>query len=85
MGVYAAEGWRMADLGAKHALLLAGVGWGNMPEPNVREDLSAGRLVRLELPELRSGVYSFQAMYRTDAPPGPAAAWLIQRFADQAA
>jgi DNA-binding transcriptional LysR family regulator len=84
VGVFAADGWRLADLGAKHALLLAGVGWGNMPEPNVRDDLAAGRLVRLELPEARSGAYSFQAMYRTDTPPGPAAAWLIQRFADQA-
>jgi DNA-binding transcriptional LysR family regulator len=84
VGVYAAEGWRLADLGAKHALLLAGVGWGNMPEPNVRDDLAAGRLVRLDLPEARSGAYSFQAMYRTDTPPGPAVAWLIQRFADQA-
>jgi DNA-binding transcriptional LysR family regulator len=84
VGVFAADEWRLADLGAKHALLLAGVGWGNMPEPNVRADLAVGRLVRLELPEARSGVYSFQAMYRTDAPPGPAAAWLIQRFADQA-
>ena len=84
VGVFAADGWRLADLGAKHALLLAGVGWGNMPEPNVREDLAAGRLVRLELPEARSGAYSFLAMYRTDTPPGPAAAWLIRHFADQA-
>ncbi|WP_304218730.1 LysR family transcriptional regulator [Phenylobacterium aquaticum] len=83
IGVFAAEGWRMVDLGAKHALLLAGVGWGNMPEPNIRDDLAAGRLVRLELPEATGGLYSFQAMYRTDTPPGPAAAWLIQRFADQ--
>jgi DNA-binding transcriptional LysR family regulator len=84
VGVFAADEWRLADLGAKHALLLAGVGWGNMPEPNVRADLAAGRLVRLALPEARSGAYSFQAMYRTDTPPGPAAAWLIHRFADQA-
>ena len=84
VGVFAVDGWRMADLGAKHALLLAGVGWGNMPEPNVRGDLAAGRLVRLELPEARSGGYAFQAMYRTDTPPGPAAGWLIQRFAEQA-
>ncbi len=83
-GVFGAEGWRLADLGAKHALLLAGVGWGNMPEPNIEADLAAGRLVRLELPEASSGRYAFQAMYRTDTPPGPAAAWLIQRFADQA-
>ena len=85
VGVFAAEGWRMADLGAKHALLLAGVGWGNMPEPNVRDDLTNGRLVRLDLPEARGGAYAFQAMYRTATPPGPAAAWLIQRFAGQAA
>ena len=82
-GVFAADGWRLADLGAKHALLLAGVGWGSRPEPNVREDLAAGRLVRLKLPEVRSGAYPFQAIYRTDRPPGPAAAWLIQRFVDQ--
>ena len=84
VGVFAAEGWRLADLGAKHALLLAGVGWGNMPEPNVRDDLAAGRLVRLALPEVKSNTYSFRAMYRTDTPPGPAVSWLIRRFADQA-
>ena len=84
VGIFATAAWRLADLGAKHDLLLAGVGWGNMPEPNVRADLAAGRLVRLELAEARSGLYAFQAMYRTDQPPGPAAAWLIQRFVDQA-
>ncbi len=83
VGVFSSDPWRLADLGAKHDLLLAGIGWGYMPEPNVRADLAAGRLVRLELPEARSGRYSFQAMHRTDRPPGPAAAWLIQRFADQ--
>jgi DNA-binding transcriptional LysR family regulator len=40
-----------ADLGSKHALLLAGVGWGNMPEPMVREDLANGRLVALKIPD----------------------------------
>jgi DNA-binding transcriptional LysR family regulator len=83
VGVFSAESWRLADLGAKHALLLAGVGWGNMPEPYVANDLAAGRLVWLELPEARSGVYAFHAMYRTDQPPGPAAAWLVRCFKDQ--
>jgi DNA-binding transcriptional LysR family regulator len=83
VGIFSADTWHLADLGAKHDLLLAGVGWGNMPEPNVRADLAAGRLARLELPEAKSGRYSFQAMYRTDQRPGPATAWLIQRFVDQ--
>src|SRR6266849_4106033 len=45
---------------------LAGRGWGNMPEPSVRADLAAGRLVRLQLPEVRGGAYLLHAIYRTD-------------------
>ena len=66
--------WRLADLGSKHALLLAGIGLGNMPEPMVRDDLSTGRLKRLDLSEWSGGFYAFHAIYRTDTPPGPAAA-----------
>jgi len=84
-GVLSVRSWRLADLGAKHALLLAGIGWGNMPEPMVRDDLAAGRLRRLDLPEWSGGFYAMQAIYRTDTPPGPAAAWLIRHFSDQAA
>jgi len=82
-GVVGTESWRLADLGAKHALLLAGIGWGNMPEPMVRSDLAAGRLARLDLPDWRGGFYTLQAIHRTHSPPGPAGAWLIRRFAEQ--
>jgi len=84
-GVIGVKTWRLADLGAKHALLLAGVGWGNMPEPMVREDLAAERLKRLDLPEWNSGFYSLWVIHRTDNPPGPAAAWVINRFREQVA
>ncbi|WP_213772759.1 LysR family transcriptional regulator [Bradyrhizobium sp. dw_78] len=75
--------WRLADMGSKHMLLKAGIGWGNMPKPMVQEDLDSGRLVQLDLPEAKEDTYRFQAIYRTDAPPGPAANWLIARFRDQ--
>lgn len=77
--------WRLADLGAKHMLLREGIGWGNMPAAMVKEDLDSGRLVHLKMPEYQSGIYSFEAIYRTDLPPGPAAKWLIERFLQQSA
>lgn len=83
-GVIGMRSWRLADLGAKHMLLRGGIGWGNMPLPVVQEDLAAGRLVRLDMPELQSTPYHLQAIYRTETPPGPAASWLIARFRGQA-
>ncbi|MFZ1427653.1 MAG: LysR family transcriptional regulator [Geminicoccaceae bacterium] len=76
--------WRLADLGAKHALLLAGLGWGNMPAPMVADDLRDGRLVRLRLAAGAGEPYRFQAIYRTETPPGPAGAWLLAQLHDQA-
>ncbi len=43
--------WRLGDLGAKHALLKEGLGWGNMPRGMVAGDLASGALVELDLPE----------------------------------
>jgi DNA-binding transcriptional LysR family regulator len=48
-GVIAAQTWRVADLSAKREFILGGLGWGNLPEPLVREDLRRGDLVRLAL------------------------------------
>jgi DNA-binding transcriptional LysR family regulator len=75
--------WRLADLGAKHMLLKEGIGWGNMPVPMVQSDLDEGRLVELDMPDCKGGTYTFDAIYRTDSPPGPAGQWLIKRFGAQ--
>ncbi|TIX51152.1 LysR family transcriptional regulator [Alteraurantiacibacter aquimixticola] len=72
--------WRLADLGAKHHLLKAGLGWGNMPLPMVEADLEQGCLVRLDLPDAQGGNFRFSTIHRADSPPGPAASWLKQRF-----
>ena len=80
-GVVAVKSWRLADLGAKHALLLAGMGWGNMPKPMVNDDLKRGRLVELNIETPSELVYPFHTVYRSDTPPGPAASWLMERLA----
>ncbi len=59
--------WRLADLGAKHAFLRAGLGWGHM-------DLAAGRLKRLRIADAdpRYAQMPMRAVWRKDSPPGPA-------------
>jgi DNA-binding transcriptional LysR family regulator len=84
-GVIGTKTWRLADLGSKHMLLKGSIGWGYMPEPMVRNDLEEGRLLRLDIPEYKDGFIRLHAIYRTDAPPGPAGSWLIARFEAQAA
>lgn len=72
--------WRLADLGAKHALLREGIGWGNMPLPMIEGDLVAGTLIRLAMPDHPGGTYRFAGVWRRDTPPGPAASWLLDQF-----
>jgi DNA-binding transcriptional LysR family regulator len=80
-GVTSVKTWRLADLGAKHALLLAGMGWGNMPKPMVNDDLKRGRLVELKIESPTPLLYPFHTVYRRDRPPGPAASWLMEKLA----
>ncbi|WP_428393190.1 LysR family transcriptional regulator [Lichenicoccus sp.] len=77
--------WRMGDLASKHMLLKAGLGWGMMPLWMVTRDIQTGRLVTLDVPDLVAFDYLLDVIYRTDTPPGPAAAWLMRRFAEQRA
>ena len=79
-GVVSLATWRVGDLTLKHKLLLSGFGWGGMPEPMVRADIEAGRLVRLDLPDWRGGEYPMQVVHKVESPPGPAGRWLIERL-----
>lgn len=72
--------WRLGDLGAKHSLLKEGLGWGNMPRHQVAEDIAAGRLCELDLPEKPGASYPLSALWRRDHRLGPAASWLIDEF-----
>ena len=81
--VVARRTWRLADLDAKHTLLKAGLGWGMMPFARVESDVAVGALMVLDLPDVAPFDYPIDAIYRADSPPGPAAAWLIERFRAQ--
>jgi len=73
-GILSPLTWRLADMGAKLAFLRAGFGFGHMPVAMVQDDIASGRLVKIGIqgfPE-RAQVLAMQAVYRTDAPPGPA-------------
>lgn len=75
--VVAASTWRLGDLGARHALMREGIGWGNMPRHLVDADIASGRLVRLAIPEAPGMAYTFHALWRRDCPVGPARAWML--------
>src|SRR4030081_940215 len=81
-GVFSANTWRLADLGAKHAFLRAGLGWGGMPVDAIKRDLANRSLVKIRIEDVPEGhlVMARAAAFKTDAPPGPAGRWLIERL-----
>lgn len=79
-GVIADRTWRMTDMGLKHELTLAGLGWGGLPYAKVAGDIDEGRLVRLDLEDYPTQQFPLVAMHHVARPPGPATLWMIQRF-----
>jgi DNA-binding transcriptional LysR family regulator len=72
-GVLSPLTWRLADLGAKHAFLKAGLGWGHMPLHMVKADLASGALVKIRVEgTARDMTLPMKVVFRKDAPPGPA-------------
>ena len=80
-GVVSPLTWRLADLGAKHAFLRAGLGWGHMPLHMVQGDLDEKALVKIRVESLpRDVIMQMRVVYRRDAPPGPAARAFIAQL-----
>lgn len=81
-GVLSPRTWRVVDLATKHALIASGLGWGHLPEHQVREDLAAGRLVRLRLDAWGGdGVHrELVLVRRRGARSGPVARWAEERL-----
>ena len=80
-GVLSPETWRLGDLGAKHALLLGGLGWGGMPDAMVAGDIASGRLMVLDIESWGPVEYGIFAVHRAGELPGPAGRWFVDRLA----
>jgi len=82
VGVMSPSTWRLADLFAKHAFLVNGLGWGGMPLHTVAQDIANGKLVVLQIEDVPPGglILPMFAVYPTATPPGPAGRWLIERL-----
>jgi DNA-binding transcriptional LysR family regulator len=80
--VLSPRNWRLADLGAKHAFLRAGLGWGGMPYAMVARDLEEGALKQIALQDLppEGEMMAMSAVYPADTPPGPAGRWFIEQL-----
>jgi DNA-binding transcriptional LysR family regulator len=78
--------WRVNDIGMKHAAILAGLGWGRLPQHLVQTDLDAGRLVRLRVGRLDGVDWSrpvpMHIAYRRGEVLGPAASWMLEALAE---
>ena len=80
-GVLSPLTWRLADLGAKHAFLRAGLGWGHMPLHIVQADLGSGTLVKIRVEgHPRELLMPMRAVFRKDTPPGPAGRTFIAQL-----
>jgi DNA-binding transcriptional LysR family regulator len=80
-GVLSPLTWRLADLGAKLAFLRAGLGWGHMPLHMVKADLDRGSLIKIRVEGFARDVHMpMKAVFRKDAPPGPAARTFIAQL-----
>ncbi|MBJ6765939.1 LysR family transcriptional regulator [Myxococcaceae bacterium JPH2] len=75
--------WRVGDLYTKHEMLRAGLGWDNLPEHLIREDLRKGTLVVLRTTAWgnHEDSLSLLAIYRSDTVFGPAHRWLLKQLA----
>lgn len=71
--------WRVGDLHTKHEMLRAGLGWGNLPEHFVRDDLRQGTLVRVQPRAWGHDEHTLHLslVHRPDTVFGPAHRWVM--------
>ena len=82
--VLSSRTWRIGDLYTKHEMIRAGLGWGNLPEHVVRDDLRARRLQRIRPKAWGDDEHTLHlvAVYRKDTVFGPAHRWVLAQLSE---
>ena len=82
LAVLSPRTWRVADLQTKHAMLRAGLGWGNLPDHVAADDVKKKRLVVIEPSAWTAAErrVRFFAIFRRDAGFGPAHEWVLHHL-----
>jgi len=72
--------WRVGELSTKASLLRAGLGWGNLPAPEIEADLQRGTLVRLQIAAWGEHAHDLglSLIHRRDQGLGPVSTWTIE-------
>ncbi len=85
--VFSPRTWRVADLHTKHALLRAGLGFGNLPLHAARSDLEAGALVALAPAAWPTPTLPLRLslVTRRDRAEGPAHRWVRAELTERCA
>lgn len=83
--VYTGRTWRVSELALKRDLLVAGFGWGYLPEHMIANDLAQGKLRRLHVEGVREkNIVALLVIRRRDRLLGPSARWLLARLMEPA-
>jgi DNA-binding transcriptional LysR family regulator len=74
--------WRVADLSTKKALLLGGLGFGNLPAHMIKRELASKALVRIRPAAWSDGdwLLSLSVVHSGGAARGPASRWVLERL-----
>lgn len=77
--------WRFVDIARRLEFLLAGFGWGTMPDHLVADHLASGRLLRLPIddPGVLPGAIGLFAIHDRKRPLGIGARWLLAELQRQ--
>ena len=74
------KSWRISSNGLKKSLIIAGLGWGRLPENDIKNELADGALKIINLPEVKTSEFDVSLQVHRQRERGPVLQALIARF-----